>query len=80
MGMPQKENEGMFQRSGNKVLGIRLLIQGNFDENSLKGVCGRCGFLREILDVLEHDDRGLFRNSSEDSDEEKPLSKVFERV
>lgn len=80
MGMPQKENEGMFQRSLKKVLGIRLLIQGNFDESSLKGVCGRCGFLREILDVLEHDDRGLFRNSSENSDEEKPLSKVFERV
>lgn len=37
-------------------------MEGNFEENSLKGVWGMCGLLREILDVLEQDWRGLFRN------------------
>lgn len=66
--VPKKSEES----AGDKV--------ANTEQFRLKGVCGRRGFLREILDALEHDDRGLFRNSSENSDEENPLSKVFERV
>lgn len=41
----------------------RLLMQDNFEGNSLKGVWGRCDLLREILDVTEQDGRGPLRRN-----------------
>lgn len=54
-----------------EALGGGLLRSGNFGENSLKDVGDRCGFLREVLTVLEWYDSTFRKNSADISDKKK---------